>query len=97
MLKVFCLDQVAEGMGKEPMILQPYVGASKEYGINILRVGDRVKIYGLTEIDMRTVRRNGTQCVHELDAEKYGPERLEAHRHADVARRQNWPVCNPIS
>lgn len=39
----------------EPMILQSYVDAPKEYGINVMRVGGRVKIYGLTEMTLRAV------------------------------------------
>jgi len=58
----------------EPMLLQPYVDAPKEYGINVVRVGPRVKIYGLTEITFRAVWGDGTQSLDALVREAYGDD-----------------------
>jgi hypothetical protein len=58
----------------EPMILQPFVDAPKEYGINVIRVGGRVKIYGLTEVTLRAVWGDGCRSLNELVAQKYGTD-----------------------
>ena len=62
---------------EEPMILQPYVDAPKEYGINVLRVGSRVKIYGLTEITLRAVWGDGTRTLNALVRDEYGTDQAD--------------------
>ncbi|MFB6271590.1 MAG: RimK family alpha-L-glutamate ligase [Salinibacter sp.] len=81
--KVSALDDIVEAASDEAMIVQPYVDAPKEYGINIGRVGPRVKIYGLTEVTLRSVWGNGKQCLSALAAQKYGPEAAEGLEHGD--------------
>lgn len=71
--KVSSLEEIATAMGEEPMVLQPYVDAPKEYGINVMRVGPRLKISGLTEVPVRTVWGDGTRCLRVLADEKYDP------------------------
>lgn len=66
-------DVVLDAAAEEPMILQPYVNAPREYGINVGRIGSRVKIYGLTEVTLRSVWGDGTHTVAELAADAYGP------------------------
>lgn len=66
-------DDLAAASAEEPMIVQPFVEAPKEYGINVMRVGRRVKIYGLTEVTLREVWGDGTRSVNDLVEEKYGP------------------------
>lgn len=72
--RVFTFEEIISVRTDEPMILQPYVDTPKEYGINVVRVGARVKIYGLTEVTLRAVWGDGRQSVRELAAERYGPE-----------------------
>ncbi|WP_103027679.1 ATP-grasp domain-containing protein [Salinibacter altiplanensis] len=71
--KITSLDEILTSAGTEPMVLQPYVDAPKEYGINVMRVGDRLRIYGLTEVPIRAVWGDGEQCLQALAEEKYAP------------------------
>lgn len=72
--KVRSVDEIVEATGAEPFFLQPYVEASKEYGINVMRVGERLKIYGLTEVPVQAVWGDGERCLRTLAADAYGPE-----------------------
>lgn len=70
--KITSLDQILEALGREPMVLQPYVDAPKEYGINVMRVGKRLRICGLTEVPIRAVWGDGQQSLRTLAEMKYG-------------------------
>ncbi|MFB6278197.1 MAG: RimK family alpha-L-glutamate ligase [Salinibacter sp.] len=70
--KVTSLDQILKVLGREPMVLQPYVDAPKEYGINVMRVGERLRVCGLTEVPIRAVWGDGEQCLRALAETKYG-------------------------
>jgi hypothetical protein len=59
---------------EEPMILQPYVDAPKEYGINVLRIGPRIKIYGLTEITLQAVWGDGSRSLRALVRDAHGDD-----------------------
>jgi hypothetical protein len=72
----------------EPMMLQPYVDAPREYGINIVRIGERVKIYGLTEITFRAVWGDGTHSLDTLVREAYDSDV------ADRLTRGDWVPDN---
>lgn len=72
--KVTGLNEILTAVGTEPMVLQPYVDAPKEYGINVMRVGDRLRIYGLTEVPIRAVWGDGERTLRALACEKYGSE-----------------------
>ncbi len=76
--KVSALSDIRAAVGDEPMVLQPYVDLPKEYGINVMRVGSRLKIYGLAEVPVRSVWGDGERGLRELAEEAYG---------ADVASR----------
>lgn len=69
--KVTSLEAITSAIEEEPMVLQPYVEAPKEYGINVMRVGSRLKIYGLTEVLGRAVWGDGEHCLRALAEEKY--------------------------
>jgi hypothetical protein len=71
--KVFSREELAAATGTEPMVLQPFVDLPKEYGINVMRVGARLKIYGLTEVPVRAVWGDGEHCLRVLAEERYGP------------------------
>lgn len=72
--KVVSLEEIMSAVEEEPMLLQPYVEAPKEYGINVMRVGSRLKIYGLTEVLARAVWGDGERCLRTLAEEKYDAE-----------------------
>lgn len=72
--RVYSQEDIVSATGAEPMVLQPFVRLPKEYGINVMRVGSRLKIYGLTEVAVQTVWGDGERCVHALVEEKYGPD-----------------------
>ena len=81
--KVTSMDVVADAAADETMILQPYVEAPQEYGINVVRVGDRIKIYGLTEITLRSVWGDGEHTLAALARDKYGADVLDGLERAD--------------
>lgn len=81
--RVCTVDAVQEAAASEPMIVQPYVEAPLEYGINIGRVGKRVKIHGLTEVTLRSVWGDGERSLATLAADTYGPEAAEDLDHGD--------------
>lgn len=68
------VDEIVPAVQEEPMVLQPYVDAPKEYGINVMRVGSRLKIYGLTEVPVQAVWGDGERGLRVLAEEAYGPE-----------------------
>lgn len=70
--KVGSADAVVAAVDEEPMVLQPFVEAPREYGINVTRVGPRLKICGLTEVPVRAVWGDGTRCLRALAADAYG-------------------------
>jgi hypothetical protein len=72
--KVSALDEIVPAVQEEPMVLQPYVDAPKEYGVNVMRIGSRLKIYGLTEVPVRAVWGDGERGLQALAEETYGPE-----------------------
>ncbi len=72
--KVDSVDEIVEEIGAEPFLLQPYVNAPKEYGINVTRVGTRLKIYGLTEVPLQGVWGDGERCLRALVENAYGTE-----------------------
>lgn len=72
--KVVSHGEILSAVGDEPMVLQPYVDVPKEYGINVLRVGPRLKIYGLTEVPVRAVWGDGQRCLTALVEEAYGSD-----------------------
>jgi hypothetical protein len=72
--RVSTFDEISAAVRDEPMVLQPYVDAPKEYGINVMRVGPRLKIYGLTEVPVRTVWGDGERSLRELTEDAYGAE-----------------------
>ncbi len=75
--KLMDRDELQAISAEEPMILQPYVDAPKEYGINVIRVGPRIKIYGLTEITLRAVWGDGTRSLDVLVRDEYGDDVAE--------------------
>ena len=75
--KVHTTDPVVAAAGQEAMILQPYVEAPQEYGINVARVGDRITIYGLTEITLRSVWGDGERTLAALARATYGEDGAE--------------------
>jgi len=80
--KVASMDVVAAAAADETMILQPYVEAPQEYGINVVRVGDRIKIYGLTEITLRSVWGDGERSLAALARDEYDEEGMGELEHA---------------
>lgn len=72
--KVHSLADISSHAGEQPMMLQPFVAAPNEYGINLARVGSDVKIYGLTEINLPAVWGNGQSTLVDLAETKYGPD-----------------------
>lgn len=72
--KVTGLDEILTAVGTEPLVLQPYVDAPKEYGINVMRVGHRLRIYGLTEVPIRAIWGDGERTLRALAEEKYDTE-----------------------
>lgn len=81
--RVCTVDAVQEAAAREPMIVQPYVEAPLEYGINIGRVGERVKIYGLTEVTLPSVWGDGERSLATLATEKYDVDMAAALDHGD--------------
>ncbi len=81
--KITSVEELLEGIGTEPMVLQPYVDAPKEYGINVLRVGDRLRIYSLTEVPIRSVWGDGEQSLRALARGRYGEDVAARIDHGD--------------
>lgn len=68
--KVHSLREVTHESEDEPMVLQPHVEAPKEYGINVTRVGSRLKIYGLTEVPVQNVSSSAPGSSDEHTSER---------------------------